>query len=162
MRFALLLFILVPVVEMLVLIQVGGQIGGIKTVALVFLTAVVGIALIRKQGLQTSLKAQEKMRRGEMPASEVAEGAMLVFAGIFLLIPGFITDVLGGLMLIPPLRKLLAAGLIVKFISSFAMKGAQQNSHYHFTSHYDKSSKEKGDIIEGEYANEENDLIDKK
>ena len=105
MRFALLLFILVPVVEMLVLIQVGGQIGGLTTVALVFLTAVVGIALIRKQGLQTSLKAQEKMRRGELPASEVAEGAMLVFAGICLLIPGFVTDVLGGVMLIPPLMR---------------------------------------------------------
>ncbi|RNF49932.1 FxsA family protein [Marinomonas hwangdonensis] len=162
MRFALLLFILVPVVEMLVLIQVGGQIGGLTTVALVFLTAVVGIALIRKQGLQTSLKAQEKMRRGEIPASEVAEGAMLIFAGVCLLIPGFVTDVLGGVMLIPPLRKLLAAGLIVKFISSFAVKGAQQSGHYHFTSRYDKSSKDKGDIIEGEYVNEENDLIDKK
>ena len=64
MRFALLLFILVPIVEMTVLIQVGGKIGALATVGLVFLTAIIGVTLIRKQGLETSLKAQEIMRRG--------------------------------------------------------------------------------------------------
>ncbi|WP_394181490.1 FxsA family protein [Marinomonas posidonica] len=156
MRFALLLFILVPIIEMTVLIQVGSEIGSLATVGLVFLTAIVGVSLIRKQGLETSLKAQEKMRRGELPASEVAEGVMLLFAGLCLLIPGFVTDAIGGLLLIPMLRKLFAAGLVVKLMSSVMARGTQWRSRGYY-----ESSKE-GDIIEGEYANEDNDLIDKK
>ncbi|KZN15270.1 FxsA family protein [Marinomonas sp. TW1] len=156
MRFALLLFILVPIIEMTVLIQVGSEIGSLATVGLVFLTAIVGVSLIRKQGLETSLKAQEKMRRGELPASEVAEGVMLLFAGLCLLIPGFVTDAIGGLLLIPVLRKLFAAGLVVKLMSSVMARGTQWRSRG-----YSESTKE-GDIIEGEYANEDNDLIDKK
>jgi len=156
MRFALLIFILVPIVEMTVLIQVGSEIGALATIGLVFLTAILGVTLIRKQGLETSLKAQEKMRRGELPASEVAEGLMLIFAGLCLLIPGFVTDAMGALLLVPPLRKLFAAGLIVKFISSVMAKSTQWRGGQAY------SSEENGEIIEGEYVNEENDLIDKK
>ncbi|ETI62058.1 FxsA family protein [Marinomonas profundimaris] len=156
MRFALLLFILVPIVEMTVLIQVGSEIGALATVGLVFLTAIVGVTLIRKQGLETSLKAQEKMRRGELPASEVAEGLMLIFAGLCLLIPGFVTDAIGALLLIPSLRRLFAAGLIVKFISSMMARGNQWRGGPGY------APQQEGDIIEGEYANEDNDLIDKK
>jgi UPF0716 protein FxsA len=156
MRFALLLFILVPIVEMTVLIQVGSKIGALATVGLVFLTAIVGVTLIRKQGLETSLKAQEKMRRGELPASEVAEGLMLIFAGLCLLIPGFVTDAIGALLLVPPLRKLFAAGLVLKFISSMMARGNQWRGGQGY------ASRQEGEIIEGEYANEDNDLIDKK
>ncbi|MBJ7539029.1 FxsA family protein [Marinomonas transparens] len=153
MKYALLIFILVPIIEMTVLIQVGSEIGSLATVGLVFLTAIVGVTLIRKQGLQTSLKAQEKMQRGELPASEVAEGLMLMFAGLCLLIPGFVTDGIGALLLISPLRKLFAAGLIVKFMSSMMARGAQWRG---------TSSQQQGDIIEGEYVNDDNDLLDKK
>ncbi|BDX02654.1 MAG: FxsA family protein [Marinomonas sp.] len=156
MRFALLLFILVPIVEMTVLIQVGSKIGALATVGLVFLTAIIGVTLIRKQGLETSLKAQEKMRRGELPAAEVAEGVMLIFAGLCLLIPGFVTDAIGALLLVPPLRKLFAAGLIVKFISSMMARGTQWRAGQGTYSSRD------GDIIEGEYVQDDNDLIDKK
>lgn len=156
MRFALLLFILVPIVEMTVLIQVGSKIGALATVGLVFLTAIIGVTLIRKQGLETSLKAQEKMRRGELPAAEVAEGVMLIFAGLCLLIPGFVTDAIGALLLVPPLRKLFAAGLIVKFISSMMARGTQWRGGQGTYSSRD------GDIIEGEYVQDDNDLIDKK
>ena len=65
MRFALFLLILIPVVELTVLIQVGSKIGSLTTIALVFLTAIVGLTLIRQQGFETSRKAQEKMRRGD-------------------------------------------------------------------------------------------------
>ncbi|MCV2402846.1 FxsA family protein [Marinomonas sp. C2222] len=155
MRIALLLFILVPVVELAVLIQVGGEIGGLTTIALVFLTAIVGVSLIRKQGLETSQKAQEKMQRGELPASEMAEGLMLVFAGVCLLIPGFVTDAIGGVLLIPFFRKLLAAGLILKFMSSVMQRSSQWRTGANRTGQNE-------DIIEGEFVNEENDLIDKK
>ncbi|NLQ18917.1 FxsA family protein [Marinomonas sp. M1K-6] len=156
MRFALLLFILVPIVEMTVLIQVGSKIGSLATVGLVFLTAIVGVALIRKQGLATSLKAQEKMGRGELPAAEVAEGVMLMFAGLCLLIPGFVTDAMGALLLVPPLRKLFAAGLVVKFVSSMMARGSQWRGGPR------RPSDREGDIIEGEFVDDDKDLIDKK
>lgn len=159
MRFALLLFILVPIIEMTVLIKVGSHIGALATVGLVFLTAILGVTLIRKQGLETSLKAQEKMRRGELPASEVAEGLMLLFAGLCLMMPGFITDIIGGLLLIPPLRRLFAAGLLVNFIASMVKKGSK------WTAYNGYDSQGQGDTIDGEYSKEpkdDNDLIDKK
>lgn len=158
MRFALLLFILIPVVELSVLIQVGSKIGSLTTVALVFLTAIVGIAIIRQQGLKTHLKAQEKIRRGELPASEVAEGAMLAFAGVCLLIPGFVTDALGALMLISPLRKAVASTLALDFLK----KRMNMRSAWSYRDNQGRS--QQGDIIEGEYRSEkdDNDLIDKK
>ncbi|WP_421852755.1 FxsA family protein [Marinomonas sp.] len=159
MRFALLLFILIPVIELSVLIKVGSQIGALATVGLVFLTAILGVTLIRKQGLETSLKAQEKMRRGELPASEVAEGVMLIFAGLCLLMPGFVTDIIGGLLLVPPLRKLFAAGLLVNFVASMVKKGSKwaPNGSY--------GAQSQGETIDGEYSKEpkdDNDLLDKK
>ena len=158
MRFALLLFILIPVIELSVLIQVGSQIGSLTTVALVFLTAIVGLALIRRQGFETSQKAQEKLRRGEMPASEVAEGFMLAFAGICLLIPGFVTDAVGAVLLISPLRKSIASTVALDFLKK------RMNMRANWT-HYDANGRRNdGDIIEGEYKSEkdDNDLIDKK
>lgn len=159
MRFALLLFILVPIIEMTVLIKVGSHIGALATIGLVFLTAILGVTLIRKQGLETSLKAQEKMRRGELPASEVAEGLMLLFAGLCLMMPGFITDIIGGLLLIPPLRRLFAAGLLVNFIASMVKKGSKWAPNGGYDAH------SRGETIDGEYSKEskdDNDLIDKK
>jgi len=159
MRLALLLFILVPIIEMTVLIKVGSHIGALATIGLVILTAILGVTIIRKQGLETALKAQEKMARGELPASEVAEGIMLIFAGLCLMMPGFITDAIGGLLLIPPLRRLFAAGLVVNFIASMVKKGSRWTSY----SRYDYHTQ--GETIDGEYSKEsknDNDLIDKK
>ncbi|MGO3343787.1 MAG: FxsA family protein [Marinomonas sp.] len=159
MRFALLLFILVPVIELTLLIKVGSSIGALPTIGLVFLTAILGVTLIRKQGLETSMKAQEKIRRGELPASEVAEGIMLLFAGLCLLIPGFVTDAIGGLLLISPVRKLVAAGLVVNFIASMMRRGSQWNFQG------DQFSRKEGDVFDGEYSKEskdDHDLIDKK
>lgn len=159
MRIALLLFILVPVIELTLLIKVGSSIGALPTIGLVFMTAILGVTLIRKQGLETSMKAQEKLRRGELPASEVAEGIMLLFAGLCLLMPGFITDSIGALLLIPPVRKLVAAGLVVNFIASMVKRGSQWN----FQS--SQFSEKEGDTFDGEYSKEQDDnhdLIDKK
>ncbi|MBM6550111.1 FxsA family protein [Marinomonas ostreistagni] len=158
MRFALLLFILIPIVELTVLIQVGAQIGSLTTIALVFLTAIIGLALIRRQGFATHLKAQEKIRRGEMPASEVAQGFMLAVAGLCLLIPGFVTDAMGALLLITPLRKAIATTLALDFLKKrMNMRAAwsQQNPRGQAQSHH---------IIEGEYrpAQDDKDEIDKK
>lgn len=158
MRFALFLLILIPVVELTVLIQVGSKVGSLTTIALVFLTAIVGLTLIRRQGFETSLKAQEKMRRGELPASEMAEGFMLAFAGVCLLIPGFITDAIGALLLITPLRRRVAASVSLDFMK----KRMNMRAHW---SHRDRNGNfSQGDIIEGEYRSEseKNDHIEKK
>ncbi|GAB3483736.1 FxsA family protein [Marinomonas epiphytica] len=152
MRFALLLFILVPIVEMTVLIQVGSEIGSLPTIAMVFLTAIVGVGLIRKQGLETSQKAQMKIQQGQLPAAEMAEGVMLLFAGLCLLIPGFVTDALGALFLVPPLRKLFAVGVVVKLLSRVMPKGRS----------WQAGGRQQGDVFEGEFVKEEQDYIDKK
>ncbi|RMG58091.1 MAG: FxsA family protein [Gammaproteobacteria bacterium] len=100
-------FLLVPLIEIYVLIQVGSVIGALPTVILVVLTAVIGVTLLRRQGLRTWMRAQEQLARGMMPAAELLEGMMLMLAGAFLLTPGFVTDTLGFLLLVPAVRRLL-------------------------------------------------------
>ena len=129
----LLFFIGVPLLEIYLLIEVGGAIGAFPTVIAVVFTAVLGITLIRIQGFSTLQKAQTSMNQGILPATEMFEGLMLLFAAICLLIPGFFTDAVGFLLLIPPLRTMLAN----YFISSAALKARFHGSH--------------GDFLEGEY-----------
>lgn len=108
----LLLFIVLPLVETWLLIQVGSQIGALATIGLVILTAVIGSQLVRYQGLQTIREIQACQQRGEAPALPLIEGAALLITGALLVTPGFITDTLGFLMLVPPLRKALATRIL--------------------------------------------------
>lgn len=108
----LLLFIGVPLVEIYLLIEVGSIIGALPTVFAVVFTAVLGVTLIRIQGFSTLQKAQTAMNQGRLPAVEMFEGLMLLFAALCLLMPGFFTDSVGFLLLVPPLRHLLAARMI--------------------------------------------------
>lgn len=112
MRYLLLLFITVPIVEMWLLIEVGARIGALSTIALVFLTAAGGLALLRQQGANTLLRVKQQMEHGKLPASEILEGVMLAVGGALLLTPGFITDGIGFACLIPISRKLLVAALL--------------------------------------------------
>jgi len=107
-----LFFLLVPLVEIYVLIQVGSVIGALPTVILVVLTAVIGVGLLRSQGLRTWMRAQEQLARGLLPAVELLEGMLLMLAGAFLLTPGFVTDTLGFLLLVPAVRQVLIGHLI--------------------------------------------------
>lgn len=107
MRLLLILFLAVPLAEVYVLIEVGSQVGALATIGLVVLTAVVGAALMRAQGLATLLRARAAMARGEAPALEMLEGAVILIAGAFLLTPGFLTDVAGFACLVPSLRQRL-------------------------------------------------------
>jgi len=113
LRILLLLFITVPLLELWVLIEVGNGIGGFSTVALCLLTAALGGLLIRRQGISTLIDAQKRMAHGEVPVDHGFHGLMIAFSGILLFVPGFITDVLGFLLLVPPVRQLL----INKFIT---------------------------------------------
>lgn len=95
MRPLLLLFIVTPILEMWLLITVGREIGALPTIGLVFLTAIVGLAMLRRQGISTVMRAQQKMQTGEVPAREMVEGIFLAVGGALLLTPGFFTDALG-------------------------------------------------------------------
>jgi len=111
----LLLFLLVPLVEIYVMIKVGGIIGAFPTILLVVLTAVVGAALARVQGLATLQRLQATLARGEAPASEMVEGVLLLAGALLLLTPGFITDLMGFFCLIPGTRRALAWRALKRF-----------------------------------------------
>ncbi len=99
------LFLIVPILEIYLLIQVGSLIGALPTVFLVVFTAVVGAWLLRSQGFATLGRVQAGIARGEIPAIEILEGAMLLVGGALLLTPGFFTDAIGFVCLIPVLRR---------------------------------------------------------
>lgn len=98
------LFIALPILELYVIIQVGQAIGVLPTVGLMLLTAVAGGVLARSQGRATWGRFTAAMREGRVPAREVLDGAMIIFGGALLLSPGFVTDVLGIALLLPPAR----------------------------------------------------------
>ena len=108
----LLLLIGAPLVELYVLIEVGSEIGALSTILLSIFTAILGAALVRLQGVSVLLRVQETLARGEAPALEMLEGAVLMMAGVMLLFPGFITDAMGFLMLVPPLRRRLIVAVL--------------------------------------------------
>ena len=114
MRLLLVLFIILPIAEMAVLIKVGTLIGVLPTIGLVVLTAVMGVSLMRVQGLATLARVQEKLQRGELPETELLEGVMLLIGGALLLTPGFITDTMGFICLIPGLRQPIARWIMAR------------------------------------------------
>lgn len=107
-----LLFLVLPVAEIFVLIKVGQWIGALATVFLVVFSAVLGALLIRHQGFITLTKVRASMERGEVPAAAMMEGAVLLVGGILLLIPGFLTDLVGLATLLPPVRHALVRILL--------------------------------------------------
>ena len=111
----LLVFLLVPLVEIYFLIVVGGWIGAFPTVVLVVLTAVLGAALARQQGLATFQRLQQALARGEPPALEMLEGVLLLVGALLLLTPGFLTDLAGFACLLPATRRWLARRLMRRF-----------------------------------------------
>ena len=140
----LLLFVGIPLVELYFLIQVGSEIGAFSTIFLTIFTALVGGWMVRAQGFSTIMRVRETIDRGEVPALEMMEGSVLLVCGFMLLLPGFITDAVGFIFLIPPLRRwLLSAGLRGAGVMRPARPGQ--------TSSADKNQR----IIEGEYRRED-------
>ena len=139
MPILLALFIVTPLIEIYLFIKVGTAIGAFQTILLILVTAVIGVALLRQQGISTMRKVQSQMQHGELPAAGMLEGMMLFFAGVLLLTPGFFTDSIGFLLLIPPLRKALALWVLER-------SGTIVKIHPH---HPD--SQHKGKYIDGEF-----------
>ena len=111
----LLFFVGAPLVELYLLIEVGSQIGALPTIALSVFTAVLGGMLVRMQGFAVLFRAQSQMANKEIPALELMEGAMLLLVGLALLLPGFITDAIGFLLLLPPTRAPVRSALKRRF-----------------------------------------------
>ena len=119
----LIVFMLVPIVEMWILIEVGGWIGALPTIALVVLTATLGLSLLKRQGLSTLMSARRKMDEGSIPASELVSGVMIAVGGALLLTPGFITDAIGFALLIPQTRQWLLLKLIDRYRDKIIIEG---------------------------------------
>ncbi|MFT6913922.1 MAG: UPF0716 protein FxsA [Motiliproteus sp.] len=122
MRFLFLLFVIIPIVEITLLINVGQAIGAWYTIALVLVSAFVGVNMLRHQGLATLTRARSRMDSGELPAQEMVEGLVLAVGGALLITPGFVTDVMGFCCLIPLTRR----ALVKPLLSRFAVTAARQ------------------------------------
>lgn len=112
----LLAIIAIPLIEIAVFIQVGDAIGLMATLVAVVLGTMIGVAVVKQQGLAVLTRAQQQMDAGIVPDRELFDGVCLVFAGFLILLPGFVTDSVGVLLLLPPVRDLLrrGAGRVVK------------------------------------------------
>ena len=106
--------ILVPIVEIYVLIKIGSQIGALTTILLIFTTAIVGVYYAKYEGLNTLKAGFIQLSKNEPPAYEMISSAAIAFAALLLIMPGFVTDVLGFLLIFPLSRKLIFNGLFKK------------------------------------------------
>lgn len=165
MPYALLLFIVMPIVEIALLLRVGDAFGWIPTLLIVIATAIVGSAMLRQQGLATLNKARQRMDSGEMPAQQLLEGILIMIGGVLLLTPGFVTDAFGFVCLIPPTRQWLAAKLSSRAIVGFSagnqagVSGANSNRRppdpTNPTSNRQRDSA--GEIIDGDFTRIDDD-----
>ncbi|MBL1262528.1 FxsA family protein [Methylomicrobium sp. RS1] len=140
-----LFFLAIPFAEIYLLLTVGGLIGAFPTIALVVFTAVLGAWLLRQQGFQTLRRFQESLAQGNIPTYEIIEGPILLVGAALLLTPGFITDLLGMICLIPSLRRKVAQYILekhlIQVLQSNSPFGPREAAH--------------GDALEGEFRKEE-------
>ena len=114
MNSVLLSIILVPIVEIYLFIKIGAKIGAFNTILLIFITAITGIIYARYEGLNTLRSAYSQMIKQETPAYEIISGAAIAFAALLLIIPGFATDIIGFLIILPITRKLILGKVSAK------------------------------------------------
>ena len=144
LRFWPVLFFIIPLVEVYFLIQVGTVIGAGWTILLVVLTAVIGVNLLRQQGVSTLMRANQLMSEGQIPAVEMVEGIFLAVGGALLITPGFFTDAIGFICLIPHTRRAIIKKMLLN--STFQTSYSQ-----HKDNGYHADSK----TIEGEFRRED-------
>ena len=142
-----LVFFSIPIVEMYLLIEVAERIEVLPTILLVMLTAVVGVSLIRQQGLSTLTKGIRRLNHAEIPAAEIIEGVLLAVAGAFLITPGFLTDFIGFMIIIPMIRRITALMLLKRMAvrANFRTNGSDLGDGSN------KTRDTSGSVIEGEY-----------
>ena len=111
----LLIIILVPIIEIYVLIKIGSQIGAITTILMIFTTAIVGVYYAKHEGLNTLKSGFLQIKKHEAPTYEVISGAAIAFGALLLIIPGFVTDIIGFFLIFPPTRKLVFGKITNKY-----------------------------------------------
>lgn len=162
-RFLFLLFIVVPIIEIAVLMQVGALLGAWPTIAIVIITAWLGAKNVKQQGVATLQSVQTKMAQGEMPSDEIVAGLLLLVAGVLLVTPGFVTDIFGLSLLVPQIRKLLIGSVQQHLKTSAVHSGPgfafhaqsfehQQNQQSPFDNNPDElGTKHQGTTLDGEF-----------
>jgi len=115
MNSVIIAIILVPIIEIYLFIKIGGQIGAFNTISLIFITAIIGVFYARYEGLNTLRSGFSQIIKNETPAFEIISGAAIAFAALLLIIPGFLTDILGFILIFPVTRKLLFKKISKKF-----------------------------------------------
>jgi len=167
-RVLFVLFIIIPIIEISVLMQVGELLGMWPTIGIVILSAWVGAKYVRQQGLATLQSVQAKMAQGEMPSSEIVTGLMLLVAGVLLVTPGFVTDIFGLSLLVPSVRQVIAASVQKHINVNAHVAGNSAGASFHHGNTYEnedfshKSNPENkvipqhhSETIEGEFTRKE-------
>ncbi|MDP2380733.1 MAG: FxsA family protein [Pseudohongiella sp.] len=150
MRFPMLMFLVIPIAELYLLFAVADVIGGLATLLLVILTAFTGITVLRRQGLTTLRRADQRLRSGQMPGQEIVEALLLTFAGALLITPGLLTDCIGFALLTPAIRGRLATRVLAKGNGMF-MGGFYSTSRSDGFSGFGRPADDtSGSVIDGE------------
>ena len=123
MNTVLLAVILIPIIEIYLFIKIGSQIGAFSTIFLIFFTAVVGVYYARYEGINTLRSGMTQIIKNQIPGHELISGAAIAFAAVLLIIPGFATDLIGFLLILPTTRKLILG----KFNKKFENKKTKKN-----------------------------------
>ena len=122
-------FIVVPVVELYVIVQVGGQIGVLNTIGLLILMSLVGSWLMRREGAKAWRAFRDATESGRVPAKEVADGFLVLLGGALLITPGFVSDLLGLVLLLPPTRALVRRSAVKIVMSRFTVVSVARDVH---------------------------------
>ena len=122
-----LVFLVVPFLELFVILQVGHAIGALNTVGLLILVSVVGAWLVKREGISVIRRAQERVAQGAVPGRELVDGVLILFAGALLITPGFLSDVVAVLLLLPPVRATVRATVTRRF----SRRAGLATSHRH-------------------------------
>ncbi len=122
----LILFVIVPVTELYILIEVGKKIGSLTTIGIIILTGIIGAYLVKGQGFMILKKIQNDLNEGIMPGDSLIQGAIILAGGIFLLTPGFVTDIIGFIFLIPVSRR-----VVKKYLLKW-LKGKIKEGNFYF------------------------------
>lgn len=153
-----------PIIEIAVLIQVGGILGLLPTLLIIVLTAILGTFMLRQQGLATLDRARNRLASGQLPAEQLMEGVLLLIGGVLLLTPGFVTDAFGFFCLIPPTRQWLARRIASRSIIGFQthgqQPGAQQGQHHPGPGGTPRAAPRanQGDVIEGSFRRDDDEI----
>ena len=142
-------FLVIPIIEIYTLVKVGGIIGAGWTIFIVIGTAVLGASLLRQQGLATWTRLNQSITQGQLPPTILVEGILLLLSGAFLLTPGFVTDAIGFLFLIPGVRKMIAEQILRRGIFRASGMSAGFSSQQAQSSSSPRAVEK--NVIEGEY-----------